>query len=85
MEERHVTTGDGPSEAPQRLMDGIGVFSEIEDYGRRIEVLAEAMSVGIRIADYELPRHAVRSSRRRGTGASGPELGSSRRHPLRSA
>lgn len=50
MEERHVTTGDGPSEAAQRLMDGIGVFSEIEDYGRRIEVLAEAMSVGIRIA-----------------------------------
>lgn len=45
--------GDGPSEAAQRLMDGIGVFSEIEDYGRRIEVLAEAMSVGIRIADYE--------------------------------
>lgn len=35
-------------------MDGIGVFSEIEDYGRRIEVLAEAMSVGIRIADHEL-------------------------------
>ena len=30
MEERHVTTGDGPSEAAQRLMDGIGVFSEIE-------------------------------------------------------
>lgn len=54
MEERHVTTGDGPSEAAQRLMDGIGVFSEIEDYGRRIEVLAEAMSVGIRISDYEL-------------------------------
>lgn len=54
MEERHVTTGDGPSEAAQRLMNGIGVFSEIEDYGRRIEVLAEAMSVGIRIADYEL-------------------------------
>lgn len=54
MEERYVTTGDGPSEAAQRLMDGIGVFSEIEDYGRRIEVLAEAMSVGIRIADYEL-------------------------------
>lgn len=54
MEERHVTTGDGPSEAAQRLMDGIGVFSEIEDYGRRIEVLAEAVSVGIRIADYEL-------------------------------
>ena len=53
MEERYVTTGDGPSEAAQRLMDGIGVFSEI-DYGRRIEVLAEAMSVGIRIADYEL-------------------------------
>ena len=25
MEERHVTTGDGPSEAAQRLMDGIGV------------------------------------------------------------
>lgn len=54
MEERHVTTGDGPSEAAQRLMDGIGVFSEIEDYGRGIEVLAEAMSVGIRIADYGL-------------------------------
>lgn len=54
MEERHVTTGDGPSEAAQRLMGGIGVFSEIEDYGRRIEVLAEAMSVGTRIADYEL-------------------------------
>lgn len=54
MEERHVTTGDGPSEAVQRLMDGFGVFSEIEDYGRGIEVLAEAMSVGIRIADYGL-------------------------------
>lgn len=54
MEERHVTTGDGPSDAAQRLMDGIGAISEIEDYGRRIEVLAEAMSVGIRIADYGL-------------------------------
>ena len=54
MEERHVTTGDGPSDAAQRLMDGIGAISEIEDYARRIEVLAEAMSVGIRIADYGL-------------------------------
>lgn len=54
MEERHVTTGDGPSDAAQRLMDGIGAISEIEDYGRRIEVLAEAMSVGIRIAGYGL-------------------------------
>lgn len=32
----------------------VSVLSEIEDYGRRIEVLAEVMSVGIKVADYEL-------------------------------
>lgn len=85
MEERHVTTGPGRAKPPS------GSWT-VSGYSPRSRIMAEGLKSSPRPCrsgsgsrTTNCSRHAVRSSRRRGTGASGPELGSSRRHPLRSA